>query len=302
MKVLCIYNPKAGGGKSVRYLEKIKKLFVDYSIEAEIVFTEFPRHATEMVRSADLSLYSGLVVAGGDGSFFDVLNGYMDNSGRLNTPLGILPVGTGNSLSRDVLDKKNSLEDYIKLIAKGDTKSFDIARVQSEKELFYFANMMGFGMITDISETAAKLKIFNKMAYTLGVIYNTIKLNSFDLTMTVDDDEYDLNNVFVIVSNSKYTAGNYLIAPKAKIDDGMLDLIIVNKLSRLNLLKTFPKTFNGSHVNTKFVDYKQGKHITFNAGKSKILSPDGEVFGELPVNISCVPGAVNIFANPQKGN
>ncbi|RLD68537.1 MAG: hypothetical protein DRI95_02785 [Bacteroidetes bacterium] len=94
MKVLCVYNPKAGGGKSVRYLEKIKKLFIAYSIKAEFVFTEYPRHATEIVENTDLGLYSGLVLAGGDGdgSFFDVLNGYMDNPGRLNTPLGILPV------------------------------------------------------------------------------------------------------------------------------------------------------------------------------------------------------------------
>ena len=296
MKVLCVYNPKAGGGKSVRYLEKIKKLFIAYSIEAEFVFTEYPRHATEIVKNADLSLYSGLVVAGGDGSFFDVLNGYMENPGRLNTPLGILPVGTGNSLSRDVLDEKNSLEDFVSLIAKGDTKSFDIAKVQSEKKKFYFANMMGFGFITDVSATASKIKFFKKMAYTFGVLYNTIKLNAFDLKMTVDDHKFDLNNVFVIVSNSKYTAGNYLIAPKAKIDDGMLDLIIVNKLRRRDLLKTFPKTFNGSHINTKFVDYRQAKHIKFDTEKAKILSPDGEVYGELPVDISCIPAAVNIFA------
>ncbi len=296
MKVLCIYNPKAGGGKSLKYLEKIKKLFVNHAINAEIIFTEYPRQAIEIVKSVNLSLYSGLIVAGGDGSFFDVLNGYMINPDKSDIPLGILPVGTGNSLARDVLNENNSLEDYIKLIAKGETKSFDIAKVQSEDETFYFANMMGFGMVTDISETASKLKIFNKLAYTLGVIYNTIKLNSFELKMTVDNEEYNLDNVFVIVSNSKYTAGNYLIAPKAEIDDGMLDLIIVNKLSRLNLLKTFPKTFNGSHIDTKFVDYKQGKQIIFNAGKSKILSPDGEVYGELPVNISCIPAAVNIFA------
>ena len=55
MKVLCIYNPKAGGGKSLRYLEKIKKLFINYLIDAEIVFTEYSKHATEIVKNADLS-------------------------------------------------------------------------------------------------------------------------------------------------------------------------------------------------------------------------------------------------------
>ena len=302
MKVLCIYNPKAGGGKSVKLLEKIKKLFIAYSIDAEFVFTEYSRHATEIVKNTNLSLYQGLVVAGGDGSFFDVLNGYMNKPGRLDTPLGILPIGTGNSLSRDVLDEKNSLEDFVRLIAKGDTRSFDIAKVQAEKEEFYFANMMGFGFITDVSATAAKLKVFKKMSYTLGVLYNTIKLNIFDLKMIADGIEYDLENVFVIVSNSKYTGGDYLIAPKAKIDDGMLDLIILNKLRRIDLLNTFPKIFDGSHIHTKFVDYIQAKNIKFETKEPKMLSPDGEVHSELPVNISCIPGAINIFANPQKSN
>ena len=105
-----------------------------------------------------------------------------------------------------------------------------------------------------------------------------------------------LNNVFIIVSNSKYTGGDYLIAPKAEIDDGLLDIIIVNSLSRLNLISTFPKIFDGSHINTKFVDYIHAKHITFEAKDPKILSPDGEVFGHLPIEVSCIPGAVNIFA------
>ena len=296
MKILCIYNPKAAAGKSIKHIGQIKELFISHSIEAEIIYTEFPQHATEIIKNKDLSLYSGIVVAGGDGSFFDVLNGYMLNTNNFNIPLGILPIGTGNSLSREILDINNIIEDYITLIAEGNTKSFDIAKVQTEKETFYFANMMGFGMITDISATAAKLKIFNKMAYTLGVLYNTIKLSTFNLKMIADDKEYDLDNVFIIVSNSKYTGGNYLIAPKAEIDDGKLDLIILNKLRRIDLLNTFPKIFDGSHINTKFVDYIQAKDIRFEVKKAKVLAPDGEVYGELPASISCIPNAINIFA------
>ncbi len=75
----------------------------------------------------------------------------------------------------------------------------------------------------------------------MGVIYNTIKLNTLDLTITIDGEGQIFDNVFV----SKYTGGSYLIAPKAKLDDGKLNLIILNKLiiSRINLLKTFPKKY-----------------------------------------------------------
>ena len=199
-------------------------------------------------------------------------------------------------MSRDILGEEGKLEDFVKLIKDGKTKSFDIAEVKSEKQTFYYANMMGFGFINDVIETASKLKMFKQFAYTLGVLYNTIKLNTFDLKMTVDGEELNLDNVFVIISNSKYTGGNYLIAPKAKIDDGKLDLIILNKLSRINLLKTFPKIFDGSHVDSKFVDYLHAKTIKLEAKVPKSLSPDGEIFGEFPVEISCISAGVEIFA------
>jgi diacylglycerol kinase (ATP) len=106
----------------------------------------------------------------------------------------------------------------------------------------------------------------------------------------------NMDNVFVIISNSKYTGGDYLIAPRAKIDDGKLDLIILNKLSRINLLKTFPKIFDGSHVDTQFVDYIQAKTIKLETNVPKILSPDGEVCGEFPAEVSCISGAIDLFA------
>lgn len=297
MKIFCVFNPGAGAGKSVEYLNKIKQLFTENLIDADFVFTEYPKHATKIVKEADLSKYSGVVIAGGDGSFFEALNGYIQNENRYNTPIGILPVGTGNSLARDVLDTNNGIGDYVKLIANNKTRDFDLAKVQSDKEIFYFANMMGFGFITDVLLTASKLKAFKKFSYTLGVLYNTIKLSTFNLKMTADGEEYDLDNVFVVVSNSKYTGGNYLIAPKAKIDDGKLDLIILNKLSRINLLKTFPKIFDGSHVDTKFVDYVQAKTIKFETKNAKTLGPDGEIYGELPVIVSCVSKAIKMFAS-----
>jgi len=210
-------------------------------------------------------------------------------------PFGILPVGTGNSLSRDIIEGESTLEDFVKIIKIGHTRRIDLAKVQSPKETFYFANMMGFGFITDVSATAARLKAFKKMSYTLGVLYHTIKLNTFDLKITVDDVVYNWDNVFVILSNSKYTGGNYLIAPRAKLDDGKLDLIILNKLKRLHLLQTFPKIFDGSHVNTKYVDYLQAKTIKLETKEPKILSPDGEVYGEFPVTISCIPEVLSLF-------
>lgn len=295
-RYLCIYNPHAGGGKSRNHFEEIKSLFIKFELEVEIIFTEYPRHSIEIMEQVNLNQYSGVIVAGGDGSFFNVLNGYMKLENPPRLPFGILPVGTGNSLIRDVIEGERPLKEYVQLIKNGKTKGFDIAQVKTDKETFYYANMMGFGFITDVNGTASKLKALKSHAYTLGVLHQTIKLKTFSLKMTIDGKIHDMDNVFVIISNSKYTGGNYLIAPKAEVDDGKLDLVILNKLSRLDLLKTFPKIFDGSHIDTPFVDYIQAKSIKLETKEPKILSPDGEVYGNFPAEIKCIPNAIDVFA------
>lgn len=297
MKILCIYNGKAGGGKSLKLLESIKKSFLLYSIQADFFFPQSIKELIDFMQTVNLIKYKGLIVAGGDGSFFNVLNAYFKIKDRVDIPFGILPVGTGNSLSKDIVYDNKNLDAFFKLIKNGKTRLFDVAQVISKKETFYFANMMGFGFITDVSITASKLKLFKKLSYSFGVLFNTIKLNTFDLKMKVDGVEHNMDNVFVIVSNSKYTGGNYLIAPDAEVDDGKLDLIIVNKLRRIDLLNTFPKIFDGSHVKTDFVDYMQAKNISLEANEPKVLSPDGEIYGEFPVEISCIPKAIRVFSN-----
>jgi diacylglycerol kinase (ATP) len=181
------------------------------------------------------------------------------------------------------------------LIASGATRSFDIARVKTNEQTFYYANMMGFGFIADVNKTAAKLKALKAHAYTLGVLYRTIPLKTINLRMIVDGREMVMDNVFVIISNSRFTGGDYLIAPRARLDDAKLDLIILNKLSRINLLKTFPKIFDGSHIYTPFVDYIQASEIQLRADGPVELSPDGEVLGRFPAEVSCLPGAVQVF-------
>ena len=110
MKVLCIYNQFAGGGRAKVKLESIKSLFQEKSIDARFELTEDSSSILNVLKSIDLSEYDGLVVAGGDGSFFNVLNAYKKLEQRVDIPLGILPVGTGNSLSRDLIDGETKLE------------------------------------------------------------------------------------------------------------------------------------------------------------------------------------------------
>ncbi len=92
-----------------------------------------------------------------DESFFNALNGYMQKPENQKIPLAILPVGTGNSLSRDASVEEGDLESFIKLLNNGKKKRYDIAKAENKNETFYYTNMIGFGFINNIIETASHL-------------------------------------------------------------------------------------------------------------------------------------------------
>jgi len=280
MNALVIFNKNAGGKKAANHVEEITNLFLKHKIIAKIMFTEHIGHAIKIVKEADLTKFNSIITVGGDGTFYECLNGYFQNKNRVDINFGILPIGTGNSLSRDIYDKEYSLDEYIEIIRKSKTKPFDIAKFISEGKEMYYANTLGFGFTSDVVVTASKFKFLGKFAYTIGVLYRTLMLSTYNMKLTADGETFNMENVLVAISNSKYTGGNYLMAPDAKINDGKLDLIILNKLGRINLLKTFTKIFSGEH-----------------ASKPKILSPDGELIGKTPFSIECIKGGINMITN-----
>ena len=297
MKILCIFNPKAGGGKANKQLDKLRSLFIKYHIDADIKISQHKHHATEIIKEIELSAYEALIAAGGDGTFYDVVNGYMFHPRPYDLPLGIIPIGTGNSLSKDVSSQHTDLEHFVSIIANKHSIPMDLGKAVTGEKTLYFANILGFGLSTDVTLTAAKYKFFGNMAYTIGVLINTIKLKSYKLNMILDGKSYDLDNTFVTICNSKYAGSDYLMAPKASISDGKLDVIIVDKIGRIELLQTFSKIFDGSYIQNPHVQYIQASEMRFEAQNEKITSPDGELCGKLPVEITCDKHAIRLLVD-----
>ena len=108
MKILLVYNPFAGHQRARKLLPQVESIFVEKNIAFDLALTDYPEHATEIIKQADFKNYDGIVAAGGDGTLFEVINGYFKNKSRTKIPLGVLPVGTGNAFARDLeLDTSN---------------------------------------------------------------------------------------------------------------------------------------------------------------------------------------------------
>ena len=110
LKLLLIYNPYAGHGRAKKILQQVQEYFEQKNIDFDIRLTERPKHATEIVRAADFGHYDGVVAAGGDGTVFEVINGYFQNKSEKRIPIGVLPIGTGNAFAR--LNRRFTAPDF----------------------------------------------------------------------------------------------------------------------------------------------------------------------------------------------
>lgn len=294
MKIFIVYNPQAAHGRVKKLLPRIKTLFKDKRIEIDIRMTEYAKHGVEIVKELNFADYDGIAAAGGDGTLFEVINGYFLNPGSKRIPIGILPIGTGNAFARD-LYTDNKWEEAIDVISLNKPKKVDVGRFKTQGKEFYFMNILGLGFVSDVGKTAYKLKFLGNISYTLGVLYQMTFLKSHRITIELDGEKFNRENIFVEISNTRYTS-NFFMAPQAKIDDGFFDITLLGKATRRQLLKAFPKVFTGEHVHLDIVEIFKAKHIKIDTNIPKVLTPDGEIFGETPLQVDCLKQAVEIFA------
>jgi diacylglycerol kinase (ATP) len=295
MKLLVIINPHAGHNRAGKLIPTIESKFAEKGIETEILVTKFRHQGIDLVKAANFENYDGLVAAGGDGTLFEVINGYYANASAKRIPIGVLPIGTGNAFARDLDLKTNDVQSAIDLICKNQPRKVDVGEFKSDNQTFYFLNILGMGFVSDVTVSAQKLKIFGNVSYMIGVLYQILFLKTHQLEIEIDGQVVEQNNIFVEISNTKYTS-NFYMAPSAEIDDGLLDVTLLKKCGRLKLLKSLPTVFTGEHVNLDIVDTFKAKSVKIKTNVPKIITPDGEILTSTPVDIECLRQAVEVFA------
>lgn len=294
MKILMLVNPNAGQKKGTATASQAKQLFENAGIKLTMQFSNKRGEMLELSRRASSETYDGIVAVGGDGTLFEIINGMMQVDETLPIPLGIIPVGTGNSFSRELNLK--SLEDTVQRIITGNTMKVDLGKCECVDNVFYFINLLGFGFVSDVAHKANDYKKLGALSYIVGVLIITAKLSSYHLDLEIDGQKYERDNCFVEICNSTKTGGDMLMAPMAQINDGLLDVIVLNKINRRRLLAAFPKIFKGTHLELPEAETFKAKKIVARPEIPKILTPDGEIKGQTPITVTVVPQKIKIFA------
>jgi YegS/Rv2252/BmrU family lipid kinase len=269
-------------------LPLIEKRLSFHNIDHHTYISLYHEHILKITADLKIQEYDAIISMGGDGTNFHVLNGLLGTfKSKELPPLGIIPIGSGNSFAKD-LDILNH-EDGIRSIVKNNPKWIDVCSFTQDRKRFYFVNLMGLGFVTDVAKTAQKFKFFKDFSYIIGVFYRTINLKFHGMELEINGEKITGENCFVEFCNSRFTGGNMMMAPEAKIDDGIMDIIVAGKMSRTSLLATLPKIFKGTHINHPAVRSFKAKTARIKTWPNKTLLPDGEILGATPTKIEVHP-------------
>uniref|UniRef100_UPI002633BD59 diacylglycerol/lipid kinase family protein n=1 Tax=Oceanispirochaeta sp. TaxID=2035350 RepID=UPI002633BD59 len=203
------------------------------------------------------------------------------------------PVGTGNSFIKDL--GIETVDDALKKIIAGNTKGVDLGHFSYSEGQHYFANLLGTGFVSNVAYRAKKYKMLGALSYIFAVLEELMVLKSTSIEMEIDGRSIKRNAVFTEICNSRFTGGDMMMAPDARIDDGLLDIILLNKISRGKILKLFPTIFKGTHIQNEAVECLTAKKITLKSEKSLLLTPVGETFGKTPIEVTILPGKIRMY-------
>lgn len=295
-EILAILNPAAGGGKcESRGIQAIAAL-QKRGLPIQLQQTKSPGHGSEIAYKAYKNGYRYFISIGGDGTHNEILNGLFPLAHQMGEKprLGFLPFGTGNSFIREFIHDPQNYGEKQLLTAK-DYDCDVIRLTHAEGELF-FINILGIGFVAEVgSYRNHYFKRLGNLGYVLAVLIKTWNLRARQYHLKVDDEEATQElATFLSFNNSRYTAGNMLMAPSANISDGFLDVTHIKKMNRLSLIKTFPKIFSGNHVNTSFVTTYKAQKIHFTFDEKIPVLIDGEIVSIKPTKIEILPNHLTI--------
>ena len=292
-KIIILVNPKGGNRRAPKILRKVLPLLNESKINFQIIETEHAGHAKKLAQGLDLNGIIGLCQIGGDGTFHELVNGVLTRQDGQQVPLGYIPGGTGNSFMYDL--KCLSPVEAVKRIILGATKKIDVVEVKMLNEKIYCVNIVGWGMVTDIDSSAEKIRWLKGQRYNVMTILHALKLKRRSAEILIDGKNINDKFLFAIACNTIHTGRGMKMAPKADLNDGLIDLILVREASRVKLLKMFPKVFDGNHINDPIVEYHQVKSFSIIPSEDEIVNLDGELKGSTPLFADVIPSAISVF-------
>ncbi len=291
-----ILNPAAGGGRCGAQSEAAVRRLADSGIEVDVRRTNGPGHASALAQAAWLEGHTTLLVAGGDGTTYEVVNGLYPHRGSTKPRLGLLPLGTGNSFLRDF--GITTADQALAAVVRGTTRSVDVIRATHTLGAVHYVNLLSIGFTSDVATTTNRwLKPLGAAGYALATVAEVARLKARPFPHRLDDGPVDVAPyVFLSFSNTRCTGGTMNMAPTADPSDGLVDVIRVGPLGRVGLLTTFPKIYAGTHLDHPLNSGSTAASVSFVPATPYDCMIDGEVVRLTLQRLDVLPQALEVFA------
>ena len=291
-----IVNPSAGGGRCGRCAHDALRELRTHGLSLEVHHTSGPGHASELAREGFADGHRHFLSVGGDGTSYEVINGIFPNESGERPTIAMLPLGTGNSFLRDfALD---SAERAMRAIVGGRTRGCDVVRVTHRDGALHYINILSVGFSAEAGELMnRRFKTLGPPGYVAAVLLTAARLKRPVFPIRVDDGELDARPcVLLSFSNSRFTAGTMMMAPRADVTDGSLDVIRIGAMGRLSFVQSFPSIFAGRHVDHNDVEQARAKSVALELAEPIDVMVDGEIMRIALERLEVLPAAVEVVA------
>ena len=289
-----VVNPHGGLRRGLTVLEEVKPVFAAAGAELDVRETTHPGHAAELASTMDLDGCDGFCVIGGDGTIHEAVGGLMERKQPTSTALGIIPGGTGNSVLQH-LDCSDPLEAARRIVA-GNTQTLDVVRVTMGNDVAYCVNIIGWGAVVDINRSAERLRWLGPPRYAIAALTHILRAKRRRAKIVLDEKVIEDDFLLAVACNTKFTGKAMQLAPNAAIDDGKMDVVLVRRATRAQMLKLFKKVYDGSHLSLPCVEYHQVRSFGIEPACADSLNLDGELKGATPMSAEVMTGAMQVFA------
>ena len=297
--IALLVNPTAGKGRAANLVANVTERLRSAGCNVAILVGHDAEDAKSLARQAVADGVDALVALGGDGMVHLALNIVVETQ----TPLGIIPAGTGNDLANTLrLPTKDPLAAASVIVDKLDNgaRPMDAVRITTpdlpDRPPVWFGCVLGSGFDSRVNDRANRMSWpRGRMRYNLAILGELRVFKPLPFVLELDGERWETEAMLVAVGNAKSYGAGMKVTPDAEVDDGLVDIQVLGPVSKPEFLKTFPKVFKGTHVNHPAVTMKRAKVVSLSSPGVTAYA-DGEYVADLPIVCETVPAAVRILA------
>ena len=302
-KTLIILNPWAGRGVAGQRRGDLEAALGQANVSFDLVTTHARGGATELAWQGIERGYDPIVAVGGDGTINEIVNGIKGAEASLGrrARLGIIPLGTGSDFIKtlDGVDA-NDIAGGVRRIAAGAPRAVDLGRVQvADGDTRYFINAVGMGLDAQVAAESLKLTRLKGMAvYLVAIIRALANYRAHPMTVEYDGQRLHRRLLFASIANGRCQGAGFWLTPTALVDDGVLDLCLVDNMRLDQIIRYIPRLMEGSHTSLKQVTMGRARSIRVACSAPVPVATDGEVISVAArdITVETLPAALDVLA------